>query len=145
MTMDPDRKAAVLWACAVAERVLSEFETDFPDDERPRAALQAGRDWAEGRLTPSLAGAAAFASHAAARMAQAQGFGRACAAARAAGHAAASARVIGHAHHASAYALKAADDPVGEAQLQRRALQNDLAWLVRGPKYPGRPLAKDPE
>ncbi|WP_202903227.1 putative immunity protein [Paenibacillus gorillae] len=100
-----DPKKLALWAAECAENVLHLFENKHPADNRPRAAIEAGRAWVSGGLTMSDARAAAFASHAAARDAVDEA---ACAAARAAGHAAATAHVAGHAVHAAAYAAKAA-------------------------------------
>lgn len=107
------------WACNVAEHVLERFESVFPDDHRPREAIEAGRSWAAGQLAMVDARKAAFAAHAAARDAKAAHHPKAEAAARAAGHAAATAHVITHAPHAAAYALKAALDPAAEEAWQR--------------------------
>lgn len=124
-----DHRSLVLWAADCAEHVLPTFETQYPDDNRPRQALEAGRAWVRmasgnsrngleflgesGSSLDSPAGSvvtvtqvreAAFAAHAAAREAKGPA---ACAAARSAGHAAATAHVAGHARHAAAYAVKA--------------------------------------
>jgi hypothetical protein len=93
-----------LWAANCAEHVLPYFEKSYPEDERPRKALEAARAWARGGLSITKARAAALAAHAAARNARTDA---ARAAARAAGHAAATAHVASHAHHAAAYAVKA--------------------------------------
>jgi hypothetical protein len=110
-----------LWACDVAERVLVEFERVFPDDERPRKAIDAGRKWSSGELTMIAARKAAFAAHAAARNAKNSFEPKAEAAARSAGHAAATAHVITHAPHACTYALKACADPISEKLWQKSA------------------------
>lgn len=102
---EQDHRALVLWATGCAERVLPVFETRYPDDDRPRKAVEAARAWARGAIALSEVRAAAFAAHAAARDADVPA---ARFAARAAGHAAATAHVVGHAHHAAAYAVKAA-------------------------------------
>lgn len=104
----------VQWACDVAERVIVKFENAFPEDNRPRKAIEAGRMWARGELKMIDARKAAFAAHDAARCAKAAAQEKAEAAARAAGHAAATAHVITHAPHVCNYALKACDDPVSE-------------------------------
>lgn len=103
-----------LWACDAAERVLVSFESVFPDDRRPRNAIEAGRKWAFGEMKITDVRKAAFASHAAAREAKGLSRQKAEAAARSAGHAAATAHVITHAPHAGKYALKASSDPVSE-------------------------------
>jgi hypothetical protein len=127
---EQDHRALVLWAADCAEHVLPYFEEKYPEDNRPRKAVEAGRAWVRmangnsrndleflgesGLIPDSPAGsvvtlaqvrAAALAAHAAARDAE-QGAARA--AARAAGHAAATAHVTGHARHAAAYAVTAA-------------------------------------
>jgi hypothetical protein len=106
-----DRRAQVAWAADCAERVLPYFEEAFPDDDRPRKAIEAARAWARGEIRVGEARAAAIAAHAAARDIAERPDAHAaaaCAAARAAGHAAATAHMVGHAPHAAAYAKKAA-------------------------------------
>ena len=102
---EEDHRSLVLWAADCAEHVLPYFEENYPEDDRPRKAIEAGRAWAHGEISVSQARAAAFSAHAAARDAD---HAAARAAARAAGHAAATAHVAGHARHAAAYAVKAA-------------------------------------
>lgn len=95
-----EAESPVLWALNRAERVLPYFEEKYPDDDRPRKAVDAARAWVRGEMSLSDVRAAAFGAHAAARDAAG---GSARAAARAAGHAAATAHVISHAPHAAAY------------------------------------------
>ena len=38
-----DHKTLMVGACDYAERVLSSFEEKYPDDDRPRKAIIAGR------------------------------------------------------------------------------------------------------
>jgi len=102
---EQDHRSLVLWAADCAEHVLPYFEEKYPEDNRPRKALEAGRAWVRGEIAMSEARAAAFAAHAAARDAD---HAAARAAARAAGHAAATAHVADHARHAAAYAVTAA-------------------------------------
>jgi len=101
-----DRRAQAARVADCAERVLPYFEEAFPDDDRPRKAIEAARAWARGEIRVGEARTAALAAHAAARFAAERP--AACAAARAAGHAAATAHMVGHAPHAAAYAKKAA-------------------------------------
>ena len=69
-----------LFAADCAERVLYLFEKERPDDDRPRKAIQAARDFANGKIEAAAreaAGAAAWAAawaaaRAAARAAQAK-------------------------------------------------------------------------
>jgi hypothetical protein len=100
-----DHWSKALWAADCAERVLSLFEEKYPNDNRPREAIEAARAWARGQIGVAEARAAAFAAHAAARESH---DAAATAAARAAGHAAATAHVASHAAHAATYAASAA-------------------------------------
>ena len=100
-----DRRAQAARVADCAERVLPYFEEAFPDDDRPRKAIEAARAWARGEIRVSEARAAALEAHAAARAASAHP--AAVAAARSAGHAAATAHMAGHARHAEAYAAVA--------------------------------------
>ena len=99
-----DHRSLALWAADYAERVLPYFEEKYPNDDRPRKAVEAGRAWVRGDITMSEARAAAFAAHAAARGTDQAD---ACTAARAAGHAAAAAHVVSHTVYAANYAVTA--------------------------------------
>ncbi len=101
-----DHKSRALEAADCAERVLPLFENRFPNDDRPRKAIEATRAWARGEIRVSAARGAALGAHAAAR--DAAGCPAACAAARAAGHAAATAHVVTHARAVKTYADRAA-------------------------------------
>lgn len=111
------------WAAQCAERALAAFETERPDDPRPRAAIAAARAWANGAITVVAGREISFLAHAAAREAAGPA---AVAAARAAGHAAAVAHVVTHAVHAADYAARAADDPADERCWQRSQLEVEL-------------------
>jgi len=121
-----DHKLAVLWAADCAEHVLPYFEKEYPKDDRPRKAIEAGRAWAHGKLTVSEARAAALAAHAAARDAN---HSVARAAARAAGHAAGTAHVLGHAPHAANYAITATG--ANESEWQYRHLPKCLRPIIK--------------
>ena len=65
----------VIWACDCAERALPVFEARYPDDARPRQALDAARAWVTNPTKANrqatydaayAADAAAYAAHAAA-------------------------------------------------------------------------------
>ena len=101
---EQDHRLLAIWASDCAERVLPYFEEKYPEDDRPRKAIEAARAWAHGDLRMLDARKAAVATHAAARDA---GTTAARMAARAAGHAAGTAHMPGHARHAAAYAIKA--------------------------------------
>ena len=60
-------RSLALWAADCAEHVLPRFEEEYPGDDRPRKALEAGRAWARGQISVGEAHAAAFAAHGAAR------------------------------------------------------------------------------
>ena len=107
-----DHGSLALWAADCAEHVLPYFEEKYPEDERPRRAIEAPRAWARGEMRVGEARAAGVAAHAAARGADE---GAARAAARAAGQAAATPHMTGHAPHAAAYAAKAVSYASGSA------------------------------
>src|SRR5260370_4007061 len=111
-----DHKSLVLWATDCAEHVLPYFEEQYPNDPRPRKAVEAGRAWVRDEIAMSEARTAAFAAHAAARDAD-------HAAARAAGHAAATAHVADHAVHAAAYALTSTSADTTEVRAGERDWQ----------------------
>jgi hypothetical protein len=102
---EQEHRLLAIWASDCAEHVLPYFERLYPEDDRPRNAIEAARAWERGDLAMVEARKAAFGSHAAARAAN---HTAARAAARAAAHAAATAHVADHARHAAAYAVKAA-------------------------------------
>jgi len=100
------------WAADCAERVLPLFETTYPEDDRPRSAIETCRTWVRaGVFTMAGIRGASLAAHAAARDAKEND--AACFAARAAGQAVATAHVPQHAYGGAYYALKAvaAADP----------------------------------
>ena len=103
---EQEHRLLAIWAADCAEHVLTFFEGMYPEDDRPRKAIEAVRAWERGDLPMVDARKAAFAAHAAARTAS---NAAAQAAARAAGHAAATAHVADHARYAAAYAVKAAE------------------------------------
>ena len=108
-----EQKALAIWAADCAERVLPFFEEAYPQDDRPRQAIEACRTWVRtGVFRMADIRGASLAAHAAAR--QAIEHGAACFAARAAGQAVGTAHVTQHAYGAALYALKAivASDPM---------------------------------
>lgn len=109
--------ALALWAATCAEHVLLVFEQDYPEDNRPRQAVDAARAWVRGELKINDVRKFAFAAHAAAREAINP---KAIAAARAAGHAAATAHVAGHSQYAARYAQKASENPEVEKDWQEQ-------------------------
>ena len=127
LVRETDQKTLALWAGACAERVLPYYENEFPQDTRPREALQALNRWVKtGKFTMATIRKASLAAHAAAREVGADNPARS--AARAAGQAVAIAHVPAHALGAANYALQAVHraSPAEEADaavLQARAWQ----------------------
>ncbi len=100
---DEDHRRLALWAADCAEHVLPLFESEQPDDPRPRRALEQVRAWTRGEITMSASRAAGGHAMAAARPRQ----GAARHAAFAAGQAGVVAHVAAHELGAAAYAIKA--------------------------------------
>lgn len=59
---NPERTLRLI-ACDIAESVLHIFENEFPSDNRPRLAIQAGRDYANGLISVEELDAASSASY----------------------------------------------------------------------------------
>jgi hypothetical protein len=84
-------KTLRLYAADCAERVLGLYEKQYPKDDRPRKAIQAARDFANGLITKDAAYAASNAAYAASNAAYAAAANAAANAAAAAAYAASSA------------------------------------------------------
>jgi hypothetical protein len=139
-----------LWAAECAEHVLSLFEEQRPDDDRPRRAIELIRAWTRGESSWQDARMAAFAANAAASEVR----GAAREAAYAAGQAGAVGHVAAHELGAAAYAIRGvrAAAAAGEAMaagrlecswqrdrlptsirelvLDDQRLRNHLCWFV---------------
>jgi hypothetical protein len=115
-----EKPVAVKFACLCAERVLPIFEKKYPDDKRPRAALEAALKWLAEPTEANRQAANAAAAHAA----------DAAAAYAANAHAADAA-----AYAADAAAADAADDAAYAAarNSERKWQANQLRRLVRNP------------
>jgi hypothetical protein len=101
-----DQKTLAVWAIACAERVLPFFERQFPEDQRPRHAIEALQAWIEtGVFKMAVIRKASLDAHAAARDVGADTPARS--AARAAGQAVATAHVPRHAYGPAVYAQQA--------------------------------------
>lgn len=101
-----DQIKMAAWAADCAERVLPLFEAAYPEDDRPRRAIETGRTWVRtGVFRMAEIRGASLGAHAAAR--DAKEGSAAQYAARAAGQAVATAHVPQHAYGAAYYALKA--------------------------------------
>jgi hypothetical protein len=130
-TSKQDQRALALWAADCAEHVLSYFEREHPDDERPRLAIAACRTWVRtGVFSMAEVRRQSLGAHAAARTAEKNS--AACFAARAAGQAVATAHVPSHAIGAAWYGVKAAEamHASGERAWQYRRLPRHLRPFV---------------
>ena len=116
---DEDHRLVALWAADCAEHVLPLFEAECPDDDRPRAAIEAVRAWTRGELPMMRSRAAGGHAMGAARPLT----GAARNAAYAAGQAGAVAHVAEHDLGAAAYAIRAlrASVPAADAEAAGRA------------------------
>ena len=92
------------WAADCAEHVLPLFTAKYPEDDRPRRAIETAQAWSRGEASVGETREAAFAAHAAARSVS---DAAAREVARAAGHAVATAHMADHELGAAAYAIKA--------------------------------------
>jgi cation diffusion facilitator CzcD-associated flavoprotein CzcO len=63
-------RALALWAANCAEHTLHFFEDKYPNDKRPRFALEVLHKWVRGELEMVKCREAAFEAHAAARNAE---------------------------------------------------------------------------
>jgi hypothetical protein len=114
-----DHRALALWATDCAEHVLPHFEETYPNDNRPRKAVEAGRAWARGEIKMSEA--------------------------RVAVHAAA-AHMAPHAPHAATYAVTAAtsaavpSDVTAAAAKERDWQDQHLPRHLRQVAFPARSM-----
>ena len=134
---DEHHHLLALWAAECAEHVLGLFEEARPEDERPRAAIEAIRAWAAGERAMMTTRAAG--GHAMGAVRDLRGAPRF--AAYAAGQAAVVAHVAEHDLGAAAYAIKAAvaaaapeeaeATRAAECRWQRSRLPDAVRDLVR--------------
>lgn len=121
-----DKKTLVIWACDCADRVLSHVESAYPEDNRPRQAIEAARTWVKtGVFKMADVRRVALAAHAAARDADDDDAARS--AARAAGQALATTHVPTHAIAAAIYAATSIRDSV-EASDADAAVMKEREW-----------------
>lgn len=102
---EADRRTVAAWAADCAERVVGLFESEAPNDSRPREAIGRARAFARGELDVAREIRRRFVGSGAARDVSGPA---AVAAAKSAGQAAAVAHMGAHALGAAAYAAKAA-------------------------------------
>jgi hypothetical protein len=124
-----EHETLAVWAIDCAERVLPYFEQKYPDDHRPRNALETLQVWINtGEFSMVVIRKASLDSHAAAREVGEDNAARS--AARAAGQAVATAHVPTHAIGAAIYALQAihrVTDPAGADA----AVAKERAWQIQ--------------
>lgn len=120
-----DQKLMAVWSLDCAERVLPLFEAVSPTDDRPRKALEVGRDWVRtGIFSMAAIRTASLGAHAAAKDVKAND--AACFAAHAAGQAVATAHVPQHAYGGALYTLKAV--AAAHPQDAKENVEDELAW-----------------
>ena len=117
-----DHKTLAVWAIDCVERVLPYFEGKYPEDNRPRNAIETLKTWINtGVFKMAVIRKASLDAHAAAREVGEDNAARS--AARAAGQAVATAHVPTHAIGAAIYALqavhRAANSPDADAAVAK--------------------------
>lgn len=121
-----DQKTLAVWAIDCAERVLHYFEERYPDDQRPRRAIETLQTWIKtGEFKMAVIRKASLDSHAAARDVGEDNAARS--AARAAGQAVATAHVPIHAIGSAIYALQAIHRLSNEAEADA-AVAKERDW-----------------
>ena len=106
LASNTDHKILALWAIDCAERVMPYFEKKYPEDYRPRLALETLKKWIDTEVFKmSVIRKASLDAHSAARDVGEDSPARS--AARAAGQAVATAHVPRHAYGAAIYAQQA--------------------------------------
>ena len=122
-----DQRLLATWAAECAERVLPLFEKSYPEDGRPRKAIETLRVWVHtGIFKMADIRRASLDAHAAAR--EAKENSAACFAARAAGQAVATAHVAQHAFGPAYYALKIAALDSADAKAK---ISKELDWQTK--------------
>lgn len=125
----PDQKTLALWAADCAERVLPYFEVKYPDDDRPRKAIETLRSWIDtGVFRMAVIRKASLDSHAAARKPRADRELAVCFAAHAAGQAVGTAHVPTHALGSSIYGIRAAAAHSGN---MRDGIDRERNWQLQ--------------
>jgi hypothetical protein len=124
-----DQKTLALWAIECATRVLPYFEEAYPDDRRPRQAVETLQEWIRtGVFEMAVIRKASLDSHAAARDVGEDNPARS--AARAAGQAVATAHVPTHSIGAAIYALQAIHRAASAADADA-AVARERDWQVQ--------------
>lgn len=119
-----DRRQVAAWAADCADRVLVVFETEAPEDDRPRDAIARARAFARGELDAAGEIRRRFV---AGRATHAVSSPAAVAAARAAAQASGVAHMGAHALGAAAYAAKAAGLTAPD---RPDAVHDEISWQL---------------
>ncbi|MBK5211844.1 MAG: hypothetical protein JJE36_06010 [Coriobacteriia bacterium] len=119
-------RTLVMWTLDCAPRILAIFEDAYPDDFRPRTALDMATAWSRGAIKMSVAKKAILSAHNAATDAEENPAAQA--AARACGHAAATVHVETHALGLVFYGLTAFVYATG-TQDTDEIVTKELAWF----------------
>lgn len=120
-------KTLAVWAADCAEHVMPYFEERYPEDQRPRKAIEALRKWIHtGIFRMADIRKAALDAHAAAREVGEDNAARS--AARAAGQAVATAHVATHSVGAAIYALQAIHSATSPSDA---AIARERDWQYR--------------
>lgn len=118
-----DKKTLALWVIDCAERVLPYFEEKYPQDHRPRKAIDTLRAWIDtGEFKMAVIRKASLDAHAAAREVGEDSPARS--AARACGQAVATAHVPRHSYGSAIYAQQA----IYRATNSMDAAQSERNW-----------------
>jgi len=126
---ETNHRELAIWAADCAERVLPNFEEKYPEDNRPRKAIEALRAWVQtGVFRMVDIRKAALDAHAAAREVEEDDAARS--AARAAGQAVATAHVPRHAIAAAIYASTAIRDAATSSNADAMTLK-ERHWQYR--------------
>ena len=121
-----DHKTVAVWAIDCVERVMPYFEGKYPQDHRPRQAIETLQTWIEtGVFKMAVIRKASLNAHAAAREVGEDNAARSVA--RAAGQAVATAHVPMHALGAANYALQAVHRAASPSDADA-AVAQEQAW-----------------
>ena len=136
-----DQKTLAVWAVDCVKRVMPYFEEKYPEDHRPRNALETLQAWINtGEFRMAVIRGASLASHAAAREVGEDSAARS--AARAAGQAVATAHVPTHSIGAANYALQAIHRATDSSDADA-AVAKERDWQYRHLLRLGGKLASD--
>jgi Imm-5 like putative immunity protein len=122
----PDQKVLALWAADCAERALPYFEDKYPNDDRPRKAIETLREWiSTGVFSMTVIRRASLSAHASAK---GKKEADAVFAAHAAGQAVGTAHVPTHALGSSIYSIRAVASHSGNVD---DGLIKERNWQLR--------------